>query len=139
MRSFKDDTVTTGSLLESVNPQTAFEKCRFCEKNWVSIANPSVCCSLHGCRSKTKAAHRELQQQLHDNVSRYEQTRNDQPSSCVTRDDEGHFLITNNFCLQGLEQTAAVPYRVPKTPARQNASNFRAVTGLKRFDGCLGQ
>lgn len=54
-------------------------------------------------------------------------------------DDEGHLLITNNIYLRGLGQTVATPYRVPKIPAMQNVSNFGAATGLKRFDGCVGQ
>jgi len=64
--------------------------------------NPSVYCILHGCRSKTKAAHLEPQQQLHDNASRLGQTSNGQLFSDVRRDDEDHFLTTHNFCLQGL-------------------------------------
>src|SRR3990172_330151 len=70
------------------------------------FVNPSVYYSLHyslhGCRSKTKAAHLEPQRQLHGNANRLEQTNSGQPSSCVTRDDEGYFLTTRNFCLQGL-------------------------------------
>jgi len=88
------------------------------------FVNPSVCCSLHGYRSRTKVVHREHQQQPPDNASLHEQTKNGQPSLGVTRDDEGHFLTKRNFCLQGLEQSAAVPYKISKTRAAQNASNF---------------
>ena len=78
--------------------QLRFKPCRL-----DAFVNPSVYYSLHGCRSKTKAALREPQLQLHGNVSQLEQTKNVQLSSGVTRDDKDHFLTTNNFGLQGLE------------------------------------
>jgi len=110
-------------------PETENEKALF-PVGLDEFVNPSVYCSLHDCRSKTTGAHWEPQRQLHGNASRRVQTNNGQPSSYVTRDDESRFLIMQNFCQQGLEQTVAVSYSVPKILARQNASNFGAVPGL---------
>ena len=95
------------------------------------LVSPPVYYSFHGCRYRTKAALREPLLRWRGNASQLEQTKNGQLFSGATRDDEDYFLIKNNFCLRGLERTAITPYRVPKTLAWQNVSNFGAATRLK--------
>lgn len=78
------------------------------------LVNPSVYYSLHGCRSKTKAAHWEPQRQLHGNASRLEQTSSGQPSSCVTRDDDGYFLTTRISVCKVSNRLRQRPVKSPK-------------------------